>query len=126
MTKPTKKAAIALRSYDRNSLYGPDDAVELVKTMAYAKFDESIDAVFNLGIDPRKADQLVRGTVSLPHGTGKSIRVLVFAESDNARDADAAGADIVGGKELAEEISAGRSLDFDIAIASPDMMSNLK
>jgi large subunit ribosomal protein L1 len=81
--------------------------------------------VFNLGIDPRKADQLVRGTVSLPHGTGKSIRVLVFAESDNARDADAAGADIVGGKELAEEISAGRSLDFDIAIAAPDMMSHV-
>jgi large subunit ribosomal protein L1 len=125
MAKPPKKTAIAQRNFDKNSLYGPQDAVDLVKTMAFATFDESVDAVFNLGIDPRKADQLVRGTVSLPHGTGKSIRVLVFAESDNARDADAAGADIVGGKELAEEISAGRALDFDIAIATPDMMPHV-
>jgi len=125
MAKSAKKTAIAQRSYDTNSLYGPKDAVDLVKNMAFANFDESVDAVFTLGIDPRKADQLVRGTVSLPHGTGKTIRVLVFAESDNAKAAEAAGADIVGGKELAEEITAGRSLDFDIAIATPDMMPHV-
>ncbi len=125
MAKQAKKFAIAERTYDKNTLYPPQDAVELVRNMAFANFDESVDAVFTLGIDPRKADQLVRGTVTLPHGTGKTIRVLVFAESDNARAADAAGADIVGGKELAEEIAAGRSLDFDLAIATPDMMSHV-
>ena len=125
MAKSAKKTAIAQRSYDTNSLYVRKDAVDLVKNMAFANFDESVDAVFTLGFDPRKADQLVRGTVRLPHGTGKTIRVLVFAESDNAKAADAAGADIVGGKELAEEITAGRSLDFDIAIATPDMMPHV-
>jgi large subunit ribosomal protein L1 len=125
MAKATKHQADALRRFDRNTLYGPADALELVKTLAYAKFDESVDAVFTLGIDPRKADQLVRGTVSLPHGTGKSVRVVVFAESDAARDAEAAGADVVGGKDLADEIAAGRALDFDIAIAAPDMMPHV-
>ena len=125
MAKKTKQHAEALRRFDRNTLYSPVDALEIVKTLAYAKFDESVDAVFTLGVDPRKADQLVRGTVSLPHGTGKSVRILVFAESDAARDAEAAGADIVGGKELAEQISGGRSLDFDIAVAAPDMMSHV-
>ena len=125
MTKNTKQQTEALRRFDRNTLYAPADAIGLVKTMAFAKFDESVDAVFTLSIDPRKADQLVRGTVSLPHGTGKSIRVLVFAESDGAREAEAAGADIVGGKDLAEAITAGRALDFDIAIALPDMMRHV-
>ncbi len=125
MAKKTKQHAEALRRFDRNTLYAPGDALQIVKTLAYAKFDESVDVVFTLGIDPRKADQLVRGTVSLPHGTGKPVRVLVFAESDAARDAEAAGADIVGGKDLAEEISGGRSLDFDIAIAAPDMMPHV-
>lgn len=125
MAKKTKQQADALRRFDRNTLYAPSDALDLVKTLAYAKFDESVDAVFTLGIDPRKADQLVRGTVSLPHGTGKSVRVLVFAESDAARDAEAAGADVVGGKDLAEEIAGGRALDFDIAVAAPDMMPHV-
>ncbi len=125
MAKKTKQHADALASFDRNTLYAPGDALDIVKTLAYAKFDESVDTVFTLGIDPRNADQLVRGTVSLPHGTGKSVRVLVFAESDAARDAEAAGADIVGGKDLAEEISGGRTLDFDIAVASPDMMAHV-
>jgi large subunit ribosomal protein L1 len=125
MAKKTKQQAEALRNFDRNTLYAPADALSLVKTLAYAKFNESVDAVFTLGIDPRKADQLVRGTVSLPHGTGKTVRILVFAESDAAREAEAAGADVVGGKDLAEEIGAGRALDFDIAVAAPDMMPHV-
>ncbi len=125
MAKTSKAQTDAYRRFDKQALYPPADALELVKTLAHVKFDESVDAVFNLGIDARKADQLVRGTVSLPHGTGKTLRVLVFAESDNAKAAEEAGADIVGGKELAEEISAGRDLDFDLAIASPDMMPHV-
>jgi large subunit ribosomal protein L1 len=122
MAGKSKKARETARRYDKLALYGPGDAVELVKTLAYAGFDEGVDAVFQLGIDARKADQLVRGTVGLPHGTGKAVRVAVFAESDNAREAEAAGADIIGGKELADEISGGRALDFDVVIATPDMM----
>lgn len=118
-----KQRNAAVATYDKESLYGPADAVVLVKSMAYAKFDEGVDAAFFLGIDARKADQLVRSTVSLPHGTGKTVRVAVFAESDKAREAEAAGADVVGGKELAESISAGGAMDFDVAIATPDMMS---
>lgn len=125
MAKKSKKQADALRRFDRQTLYSPGDALDLVRTLAFAKFDESVDAVFMLGIDPRKADQLVRGAVSLPHGTGKSVRVLVFAESDAAREAEEAGADIVGGAELADEIAEGRALDFDIAVAVPEMMSNV-
>ena len=125
MAKKTKHQTEALSSFDRNTLYEAADALGLVRAMAFAKFDESVDAVFTLGIDPRKADQLVRGTVSLPNGTGKVVRVLVFAESDDARDAEAAGADIVGGKELAEEISGGRALDFDVTVATPSMMSHV-
>ena len=125
MAKQSKAHADAYRRFDKQALYPPADAVELVKTLAHAKFDESVDAVFNLGIDARKADQLVRGTVSLPHGTGKTLTVLVFAESDNAVAAEEAGADIVGGKELAEELQAGRAIDFDLAIAAPDMMPHV-
>jgi large subunit ribosomal protein L1 len=125
MAKATKNREEALRRYDRQHAYSPGEAFELVKTLSSAKFDESVDVAFQLGIDPKKADQLVRGTVSLPHGTGKDIRVAVFAESDNARDAEAAGADIVGGKELAEEISGGRALDFDVVVATPDMMPHV-
>jgi large subunit ribosomal protein L1 len=116
-----RKAAVA--TYDKDTLYSAADALGLVKSMAYAKFDEGVDAVFFLGIDARKADQLVRSTVSLPHGTGKTVRVAVFAEADKAREAEAAGADVVGGKDLAESISSGGAIDFDIAIATPDMMS---
>ena len=120
-----KNTEAAKRQYDKSALYGPADAVALVRNMAFAKFDESVDAVFNLGIDARKADQLVRGTVTLPHGTGKDIRVIAFVGGESVAEAEEAGADIVGGKELAEEIAAGRALDFDIAIAAPDMMSHV-
>ncbi len=120
-----KNTAAAKRQYDKTALYGPDDAVALVRSMSFAKFDESVDAVFSLGIDARKADQLVRGTVSLPHGTGKDIRVVAFVGGEKLAEAEEAGADIIGGKELAEEISAGRDLDFDIAIAAPDMMPHV-
>ncbi len=122
MAKLSKAQADARRRYDKLTSYPPRDAVQLVKTLSHAKFDESVDVVFTLGIDARKADQLVRGTVSLPHGTGKQVRVLVFAESDAARAAEAAGADIVGGKDLAEQIASGGALEFDVAIATPDMM----
>ena len=125
MAKTSKARADAMRRYDKQALYPPTDAIDLVKTLAYVKFDESVDAVFTLGIDARKADQLVRGTVSLPHGTGKTIRVLVFAESDDAKAAEEAGADVVGGKELAEELAGGRALDFDLAIAAPNMMAHV-
>lgn len=125
MARATKAQVEAGRRYDKQSLYTPKDAVELTRSLAHAKFDEGVDVVFQLGIDPRKADQLVRGTVSLPHGTGKSVRVLVFAESDDAKAAEAAGADIVGGPELAEQISAGGALEFDLAIATPAMMPHV-
>jgi large subunit ribosomal protein L1 len=120
-----KNTAAAKRQYDKGTLYGVEDAVALVRSMAFAKFDESVDLVFSLGIDARKADQLVRGTVSLPHGTGKEIRVIAFVDGEKLAEAEEAGADIVGGKELAEEISAGRALDFDIAIAAPNMMPHV-
>ena len=116
-----KNRADVDRRYDKDALYTPVDAIDLVKTLAYAKFDESVDVVFQLGIDPRQADQIVRGTVSLPHGTGKDVRIAVFA-NDQLKDAEEAGADIVGGQDLADEIAAGRDLDWDVTIATPDMM----
>ena len=125
MSKTGKKGRDAAARLDKTALYPPRDALDLVKSLAFVKFDESVDAAFQLGIDPRKAEQNVRGTVSLPHGSGKDVRVLVFAESDKAREAEAAGADVVGGKELAGEIAGGRTLDFDIAIATPDLMSEV-
>jgi large subunit ribosomal protein L1 len=121
--KQSKNRTDVDRRYDKLNLYGPEDAIDLVRSLAFAKFDESIDMVFSLNIDARQADQLVRGTVGLPNGTGKTVRVAVFAESDKARDAEAAGADIVGAKDLADAIQAGtQALDFDVAIATPDMM----
>jgi large subunit ribosomal protein L1 len=95
-----KKYHESMRRFDRESAYPAPEAIALVKSMATAKFDETLEAAFLLGIDPRKADQLVRGTVALPHGTGKKVRVAVFAPADKARDAEEAGADLVGGKEL--------------------------
>jgi large subunit ribosomal protein L1 len=121
----TKNAAQVTRGFDKETLYGPTEAIALVKSLTFAKFDESVDAVFQLGIDARQADQIVRGTVSLPHGTGKTIRVLVFAEGEKAKEAEEAGADIVGGADLAESISGGRALDFDLAIATPDLMPSV-
>ncbi len=125
MAKKGKNTAAAKRQYDKSSTYGPDDAAALVRSMAFAKFDESVDIVFSLGIDARKADQLVRGTVSLPHGTGKEVRIVAFVDGELQAEAEEAGADIIGGKELAEEISGGRALDFDIAIAAPNMMPHV-
>ncbi|WP_029147987.1 50S ribosomal protein L1 [Methylophilus sp. 5] len=112
----------ALRAkIDRNKLYPVVDALNLVKEGASAKFNESVDAVINLGIDPRKSDQLVRGAIVLPNGTGKSVRVAVFAQGAQAEAAKAAGADIVGFEDLAEQVKGGM-LDFDVAIATPDAM----
>ena len=125
MPRHGKKYEESASRYDRLTPYPAADAVELVKNMASAKFDETIEAAFQLGIDPRKADQLVRGTVALPHGTGKQIRVAVFAQADKAKEAEEAGADLVGGKELVAELAGGRELDFDLAIATPDMMAEV-
>lgn len=116
-----KKYNDAIRRYDREHLHGPGEAVEVVKSLASAKFDESIDVVLSLGVDPRKADQIVRGTVALPAGTGKNIRVAVFATGDAAIAAQEAGADLVGGEELVAEVEGGM-LDFDLAISTPELM----
>lgn len=120
-----KKYREAVAKFDKQAAHPANEAVALVKEMATAKFDETVEAAFQLGIDPRKADQLVRGTVALPHGTGKQVRVAVFAPADKAREAEEAGADLVGGKELVAEIAEGRELDFDLAIATPDMMAEV-
>ena len=116
-----KKYNDATKKFDRDQFYGPAEAVSLVKSMASAKFDESVDVSIRLGVDPRKSDQMVRGTVALPAGTGKDIRVAVFATGDAADEARAAGADIVGADELAAEVEGGK-MDFDLVIAAPDMM----
>ena len=117
----SKRVAAARAKIDRNKLYPVADALNLVKETATAKFDESVDAVINLGIDARKSDQLVRGALVLPHGTGKTKRVAVFAQGAQAEAAKAAGADIVGFEDLAEQVKGGM-LDFDVAIATPDAM----
>ena len=107
---------------DREKEYAPGEAFSVLKSLPDAKFDETVEVAFNLGIDPRKADQMVRGTVSLPNGTGRSVRVGVFAVGDKAREATEAGADVVGGEELVEEVIKG-NIDFDAAVATPDMMA---
>ena len=116
-----KKYADSLKAFDRDRFYSPNEALQIAKTTAKAKFDENVDVVFRLGVDPRKADQMVRGTVALPAGTGKDVRVAVFAAGEAAEAARAAGADKVGADDLAAEIEAGK-MDFDLAIATPDMM----
>lgn len=121
MAKKGKRYTAAFGEIDRNSVYTIADAVKILKSNAKAKFDETIEVALNLGVDPRHADQMVRGTVSLPHGTGKSLRVAVFARDAKADEALAAGADIVGAEDLAEKIQAGE-MDFDRCIATPDMM----
>ena len=121
MAKLTKKQKALQGKVDSTKLYAFAEAVVIVKEAATAKFDESIDVAVQLGIDPRKSDQLVRGSVVLPAGTGKSVRVAVFAQGDKAEEAKAAGADIVGMEDLADSIKAG-NLDFDVVIASPDTM----
>jgi large subunit ribosomal protein L1 len=122
--KHGKKYREASQRYDKQTPYPAKEALELVKTLSSAKFDETVEVVFLLGIDPKMADQLVRGTVSLPHGTGKDVRVAVFTSGDHD-EAKAAGADVVGGKDLVEKLQAGGELDFDVAIATPDMMAEV-
>jgi large subunit ribosomal protein L1 len=107
---------------DRDRQYLPVDAIRVVKQQPDRKFDETVEIAFRLGVDPRKADQMVRGTVSLPHGTGKSVRVAAFAVGEKAREAKEAGADVIGGEELVDEILKG-NIDFDAAVATPDLMS---
>jgi large subunit ribosomal protein L1 len=125
MARHGKKYREAALRYDKQTPYSPVEAVELVKSLASAGFDETVEAVFSLGIDPKKADQLIRGTVSLPHGTGKDVRIAVFAPADKEKEATEAGAEIVGGKELVEKLQAGGDLNFDVAIATPDMMAEV-
>ncbi|MCB1883612.1 MAG: 50S ribosomal protein L1 [Geminicoccaceae bacterium] len=116
-----KRLKAALGGIDRTRLYPLDEAVAAIKGAATAKFDETIELALNLGVDPRHADQMVRGAVNLPHGTGKTLRVAVFARGGKAEEAQAAGADIVGAEDLAEKVQAGE-LNFDRVIATPDMM----
>src|SRR5689334_16222747 len=123
MAKP-KKYVDATRRYDKQKLHEPAEAFELVKSMATKKFDETVEAAFRLGVDPRKADQMLRGTVSLPSGSGKPVRVAVFAAGDHARAAEEAGADVVGADDLVARIEGG-FLDFDVAIATPDLMGQV-
>jgi large subunit ribosomal protein L1 len=116
-----KKYRDALRRFDREALHEPTEALGLVKSLSVGRFDESVDVAVRLGVDPRKADQIVRGTVALPAGTGAETRVAVFAQGDAAREATEAGADIVGSDDLVAKIEGGM-LDFDVAIATPDLM----
>jgi len=116
-----KKYRDALKRFDREGMHGPSEAIDVVKSLANANFDETVELVVRLGVDPRKADQIVRGTVGLPSGTGKDVRVAVFAAGEAAAAAREAGADIVGADDLAAQIEGGM-LDFDVTIASPDLM----
>ena len=121
MAKHGKKYIDATRKYDRDQLFSATEAIGLAKSTAVASFDESVELAIRLGVDPRKADQMVRGTVALPAGTGKDVRVAVFASGDAAAEARAAGAEIVGADDLAAQVEGGM-LDFDVAIATPDLM----
>ncbi|MES5816322.1 50S ribosomal protein L1 [Streptomyces sp. RG80] len=126
MSKRSKALKAADAKIDREKLYAPLEAVRLAKETSTTKFDGTVEVAFRLGVDPRKADQMVRGTVNLPHGTGKTARVLVFATGDRAAAAEAAGADIVGSDELIAEIAAGNRLnEFDAVVATPDLMGKV-
>ena len=116
-----KKYLDATKRYDREQLHSPQEAVALVKSLSTRNFDETVEVAIRLGVDPRKADQMVRGTVALPSGTGTDVRIAVFAVGDAAREAEAAGADVVGAEDLAERIEGG-FMDFDVTIATPDLM----
>jgi large subunit ribosomal protein L1 len=122
MAQKGKRLINAQRNVDREKYYDLDAAISLVKDNATAKFDETVELAVNLGVDPRHADQLVRGVVTLPNGTGKTVRVAVFAKGDKVREAETAGADIVGAEDLAQRIQEGQ-IDFDRCIATPDMMA---
>jgi large subunit ribosomal protein L1 len=124
MTQHGKKYKDSLTKVDREELYGVAEAVDLIKSLASAKFDETVELAVRLGVDPRKAEQIVRGTISLPSGTGRTVRVAVFAAGEAAAEARAAGADIVGADELVAQVQGG-FLDFDIAIATPDLMGKV-
>ena len=124
--KMSKKRKAAVARVDRDRTYPPAEALGLVKEIASASFDETVEAAFMLGIDAKQADQAVRGTVSLPHGTGKSVRVVAFAEGDEAKAAEEAGADLVGAADLVAAIEAGtQALDWDITIAHPSLMADV-
>lgn len=116
-----KKLESAYEKFDNFKEYSLDEALKLIKELSYTKFDETVEMAFNLGVDPKKTDQVVRGTVSLPHGTGKKVRVLVFAKGEKEKEALEAGADYVGAEDLVEKIQKGW-LDFDKAVATPDIM----
>ena len=123
MISKTKRLRKVEETFERDSLYAIEDAVKIVKNAAEeTKFDETVEIALNLGVDPRHADQMVRGTVSLPHGTGKSLRIAVFAKGDKVTEAEEAGADIIGSDDLAEQIQNGE-VNFDRCIATPDMMA---
>ncbi len=122
MTKIAKRMRAALENIDRTSFLSVDAAVKIIKSNAKAKFDETIEVAMNLGVDPRHADQMVRGVVALPNGTGRTVRVAVFAKDAKAEEATKAGADIVGAEDLMEKIQGG-FMDFDRVIATPDMMA---
>ncbi|RAU94542.1 50S ribosomal protein L1 [Paenibacillus sp. YN15] len=124
MAKHGKKYAEAAKNVNAEALYDAAEAVELVKKMATAKFDETVEVAVRLGVDPKKQDQAVRGVVVLPHGTGKTKRVLVFAKGDKAKEAEAAGADFVGDADMINKIQQGW-FDFDVCVATPDMMSEV-
>ena len=124
MSTKSKAFKAAAELVDKSRLYRPIEAAKLAKETSSKNFDATVDVVFRLGVDPRKADQLVRGTVSLPNGTGKDVRVAVFAEGEKATAAQEAGADIVGTSELIEQINES-NLDFDVAIATPDQMAKV-
>ncbi len=119
--KHSRKFVEFRKLVDRDKRYPLDEAVEILKANHYVKFNESVEVAVRLGVDPRHADQMVRGTVALPHGTGKSVRIAVFAQGDKVAEAEAAGADTVGAEDLAEKIKGGWT-DFDVAVATPDMM----
>ncbi|GAB7140216.1 50S ribosomal protein L1 [Deferribacterales bacterium RsTz2092] len=121
MAKAGKKFLVAVSAVDGNTLYGATEAIELAKKVAFAKFDETLELAVKLGVDPRHADQMVRGSVVLPHGTGKTVRVLAFARGDKAKDAQAAGADVVGAEDLVAKVEGGW-MEFDSVVATPDMM----
>lgn len=122
MSRKGKKFAAAITNVDRNKIYELTEAITLAKEVAFAKFDESVDASVKLGVDPRHSDQMVRGAVVLPNGTGKSVRVAVFAKGDKAKEAEEAGAEVVGADELVAKVGGGW-IDFDKVVATPDMMA---
>jgi large subunit ribosomal protein L1 len=121
MPKHGKRFSEALQKVDRDKLYSPREAISVLKEFPAAKFDETVELSIRLGVDPRKPDQMVRGAISLPKGTGKTMRVAVFAKGEKAKDAEAAGADVVGDDDLAERVQGGW-LEFDAVVAAPDMM----